>query len=41
MAEPVALAKLEDDPVGDTVHHPYSAYNQGWDAFVGGYHITA
>ena len=23
---------LADDPVGDTVHHPYSAYNQGHDA---------
>lgn len=26
------LARLVDDPVGNTVHHPYSAYCQGWDA---------
>jgi hypothetical protein len=24
---------LVDDPVNDTVHHPYSAYNQGFAAY--------
>ena len=27
------LARLEDDPVGNTVHHPFTAHNQGWDAY--------
>lgn len=26
------LARLEDDPQGGSVHHPYTAFNQGWDA---------
>lgn len=26
------LVAYEDDPVGNSVHHPYSAFNQGWDA---------
>lgn len=26
------LMQLDDDPVDNTVHHPYSAFNQGWDA---------
>ena len=26
------LALLLDDPETDSVHHPYTAYNQGWDA---------
>ncbi len=26
------LIAYKDDPVNDTVHHPYCAYNQGYDA---------
>ena len=26
------LLAYEDDPIGDTVHHPYSACNQGYEA---------
>lgn len=26
------LIAYDDDPTTDAVHHPYSAYNQGWDA---------
>lgn len=26
------LMRLDDDPENDTVHHPYSAYNQGYSA---------
>lgn len=35
------LVAYEDDPVADTVHHPYSAYNQGWDARGHGHSLTA
>lgn len=31
------LVEYEDDPRGDTVHHPYSAYNQGYQAYEDGY----
>lgn len=27
------LRAYEDDPVGNTVHHPYTAHCQGWDAY--------
>lgn len=33
------LTAYEDDPVANTVHHPYSAFNQGWDARDAGYGI--
>lgn len=26
------LVAYADDPVTDEVHHPYAAFNQGWDA---------
>lgn len=35
------LARLEDDPVNNTVHHPYTAHCQGWDARVAGIPLTA
>jgi len=35
-----SLTALPDDPVGNTVHHPYTAYNQGWDASDRGYLVT-
>lgn len=31
------LTAYADDPVGDTVHHPFSAYNQGHDAALAGF----
>lgn len=31
------LTAYADDPMGDTVHHPYSAYNQGHDAGLAGH----
>ena len=34
------LAILPDDPVGNSVHHPYTAFNQGWDANDHGYLVT-
>lgn len=37
MADQDPLARLEDDPTGDTVHHPYTAFNQGWAASEEGY----
>mgnify|MGYP003393017469 CR=1 FL=1 len=30
--KPKCLIALEDDYVHDTVHHPYTAFNQGFDA---------
>ena len=33
MPESRCLEKLVDDPVNDTVHQPFSAFNQGFDAF--------
>lgn len=30
--EPDPFVALADDPVGNKVHHPYTAYNQGHDA---------
>ena len=32
-----SLIAYDDDPVCDTVHHPYSAYNQGFDAWIEGH----
>lgn len=32
MCEHDPLMRLEDDPSGSTVHQPYSAFNQGFDA---------
>lgn len=29
---PFALQHLQDDPRTDTVHHPYTAYSQGYTA---------
>ncbi len=26
------LIAYDDDPVNNTIHHPYTAFNQGWDA---------
>lgn len=31
------LVAYEDDPPGVEVHHPYGAFNQGWDAYEAGY----
>jgi ribosome modulation factor len=35
------LVAYEDDPRTDRVHHPYSAYNQGWDAREAGHPVEA
>lgn len=40
MSEPLdPLVAYSDDPFGDTVHHPYSAYNQGHEAALRNYLI--
>ena len=31
------IIAYDDDPKTDRVHHPYSAFNQGYDAFEAGY----
>lgn len=31
------LVAYQDDPTGESVHHPYSAFNQGWDAAAAGH----
>lgn len=31
------ITAYEDDPILDTVHHPYTAWSQGYDAFLEGY----
>ena len=35
------LVAYADDPITNTVHHPYTAYNQGWDAADAGWHELA
>ncbi|HET7322076.1 MAG TPA: hypothetical protein VFI96_06250 [Longimicrobiaceae bacterium] len=35
------LTAYMDDPTGATVHHPYSAFNQGWDAAEAGHPLDA
>lgn len=35
------LTAYDDDPVGGTVHHPFSAFNQGDDAQRAGHPIGA
>lgn len=35
------IVAYEDDPVGDTVHHPYSAASQGYDAAEAGFPASA
>lgn len=34
------LIRLEDDPMTDEVHHPYTAFNQGFDAGLQGIPIS-
>ena len=34
------LTPLEDDPVGNSVHHPYAAFSQGWDAYYDGHDLN-
>lgn len=33
MSDHYPLQALVDDPIHNTVHHPYSAHIQGWDAY--------
>jgi len=34
-----SIIAYADDPITDSVHHPYTAYNQGFDAFQEGHPI--
>ena len=34
------IVAYSDDPLTDSVHHPFTAFNQGYDAFLCGFDIS-